>query len=216
MNNPKVLVTCPNSDITTRYISAWAGKTIQELKSKNFKVFELIKERANKMNVEGMIKKHCPSLIFLNGHGGSDCVTGQNEEILLKAYNNEHILSNSITYALSCRSSQILGPKAVEAGAVAYIGFKDDFVFFVSRDKATHPENDKTAELFLLPANHVVISLSKGHSVKESCDNAKKYFYKNIQKLLTSETSVDEQQYLRYLLWDMNNLVYHGHSLAKI
>lgn len=64
MNNQKVLVTCPNSDITTRYISAWAGKTIQELKSKNFQVFELIKERANKTNVEGMIKKHCPSLIF--------------------------------------------------------------------------------------------------------------------------------------------------------
>lgn len=104
----------------------------------------------------------------------------------------------------------------MEAGAFAYIGYGDDFVFFVSRDKATHPEKDKTAELFLLPANHVVISLAKGHDVKEACSNARKYFYKNIQKMLTSETSVDEQQYLRYLLWDMKNLIYHGNAQAKI
>ncbi|GAA4461826.1 hypothetical protein GCM10023093_07270 [Nemorincola caseinilytica] len=162
-----------------------------------------------------MLKKHSPELVFLNGHGNSDCVTGHNQEILIKANDNEQLLANSITYALSCSSGKTLGPKAVERGTRAYIGYENEFIFFISKEKIRHPEEDKTAEMFLGPANHVVLSLAKGHTVREACSDARKYFYQNVRKLLTSEVSPDEKQYIRFLLWNMQNLVAHGDTATK-
>jgi hypothetical protein len=216
MSKHKILVTRPSSDVTTRYISVWAEKTMTTLIAKGCKIFDLVKERANKTNFEGMIKKHSPALIFLNGHGNSDCVTGHNEEVLIKADENESILENTITYALSCSSGKILGPKAVGVGAKAYIGYENEFIFLHSKDKIRHPGEDKTAEMFLGPANHTVLSLAKGHTVSEACNDTKKYFYKNMRKLLTSESSFEDQQYIRYLIWDMQSLVAHGNLSAKI
>ncbi len=40
------LVTTPSSDRTTRYISAWAEKTIEALKSNRLQFIVLLKERA--------------------------------------------------------------------------------------------------------------------------------------------------------------------------
>jgi len=83
------LATAPKSDSTTRYISAWAEKTIEELKSKNLQFVVLAKERANVSILESMFKKHKPSLLFLNGHGGPGLVTGHDNEILIEAGKNE-------------------------------------------------------------------------------------------------------------------------------
>lgn len=84
MNNT-ALVTIPSSDRTTRYISAWAEDTIDRLKSKKLQFVVLSKERANASVLESMIKKHNPSLLFLNGHGGPTLVCGHNDNILIEA-----------------------------------------------------------------------------------------------------------------------------------
>lgn len=104
------LVTAPNSDPTTRYISIWAERTVEELKSKRLQFVLLFKERAVVSVLESMIKKHSPSLLFLNGHGGPDAVCGHNDEVLVKAGKNELALKGTVTYALSCSSAKTLGP----------------------------------------------------------------------------------------------------------
>jgi len=163
-----------------------------------------------------MLKKHNPSLLFLNGHGGPDLVCGHNDEILIKAGKNEIALKGVVAYALSCSSAKILGPATVQAGAVAYIGYTEDFIFFISPEKMKKPQEDKTAEMFLAPANHVVVSLAKGHTAGEATNTAKNYFLKNIQKLISSESSVDEREYIRYLIWDMRSLVCQGDRDAVV
>src|SRR3989338_282816 len=173
-----ILVTLPSSDRTTRYISTWAQLAIHNLKSKNFKLITLEKERAVKIVFESMVHKHAPTFIFLNGHGGSDLVCGQNNEILIQEGKNELILKGTISYALSCSSAKVLGPSAITAGATSYIGYKEDFIFFISSEKRTKPQEDKTAEMFLAPANQIVVSLVKGHTVAEAIDMTKKYFLK--------------------------------------
>lgn len=121
-----------------------------------------------------------------------------------------------MTYALSCSSAKILGPTAVNAGATAYIGYNEDFIFFISPEKISRPLQDKTAEMFLTPANHVIVSLAKGHTTKEATDAAKGYFLKSIQKFISSEASIDEREYMRYLIWDMKSLVCHGNKEAVV
>jgi hypothetical protein len=64
--------------------------------------------------------------------------------------------------------------------------------------------------MFLEPSNIVVTTLLKGHSVKDAVARGKKEFLRNIQRLLTSETSATQSSNVRFLLWDMQNLVAHG------
>jgi hypothetical protein len=210
------LVILPNSDITTRYISAWAEQTTKDLKSKKLQFILIAKEKAAKAIFESMLKKHSPSFVFLNGHGSANSVCGQNEEPLLEVGTNEGVLKGAVTYALSCSSASVLGPKSVEAGAIAYIGYTNDFIFFISKEKVSRPKEDRTADMFLTPANHVVVSLSKGHTTSEACKTTQAYFYKNIQKLVSSETSIDDREYIRYLIWNMRNLICHGNQQAVV
>ena len=209
------LVTTPSSDRTTRYISTWAKNTIDELKTK-LRFIVLVNKRATASIFQSMLRKHNPSLLFLNGHGGSDFVCGHNDEVLIQTGKNEVALKGVVTYALSCSSAKVLGPSAVQAGATAYIGYQEDFIFFISPEKISRPLEDKTAEMFLTPANHVVVSLAKGHTTGEATHSSKGYFLKNIKKLISSESSIDEREYLRYLIWDMRNLVCHGNRNAVV
>jgi len=208
------LVTTPRSDSTTRYISTWAEKTIEDVKSKSLQFIVLAKDRATASILESMFKKHDPSLLFLNGHGGPDLVAGHDDTILIQAGKNETALKGMITYALSCSSAQVLGPAAVKAGARAYIGYAEDFIFFISPEKMGRPLGDKTADMFLTPANHVIVSLAKGHTVGEATVAARNYFLRNVQKLISSEASEDDREYMRYLVWDMKSLVCHGDKTA--
>jgi hypothetical protein len=163
-----------------------------------------------------MLKKHLPSLIFINGHGGPAMVCGQNDEILIGAGHNESVLKDSVTYSLSCSSASILGQKAVEAGAMAYIGYENDFIFFISPKNIARPLEDKTAELFLAPANHIIVSLAKGHATGEACFAARSYFFRNIQKLVSSESAIGDREYIRFLIWDMKSLVCRGDQKAIV
>lgn len=211
-----LLVTRPNYDYTTRYISTWAEKVIEWAKVRGHIILDLEEDRACRKDFESMIKKHSPSLLFLNGHGDDNMVTGQNNDIVLRVGQNETVLKNTITYALSCRSAKVLGAQSIAYGARAYIGYQEDFIFMYTNEKRTRPYEDRTADLFLEPSNQVVVSLLKGHTVHNAHLNARKAFFRNIQELLTSEASKEGSASVRYLLWDMQNLVYHGDGKATL
>ena len=50
---------------------------------KGFSVLNLEEKRANHKVVNSMLKKREPSLIFFNGHGNEDSITGHNNESLI-------------------------------------------------------------------------------------------------------------------------------------
>ncbi|MFC1612551.1 hypothetical protein ACFL29_01740 [Patescibacteria group bacterium] len=209
------LITRPNDDATTRYLHAWSEKIIELAKKKGMQILDLSKKKANRQEVEGRLKKLNPELVMINGHGDIDCVTGYSQEILLKSGKNEKLLKSAIVYALSCKSAVVLGPKSIEAGCLAYIGYKADFIF-VHKNKLNRPLEDKVAKLFLEPSNQVVVSLLKEHTAKESSVNSKKFSQRNIRKLLSSETSTNSSAYIDYLLWNMKNQVCLGDEGAEI
>jgi hypothetical protein len=206
MNN-KLLVTRPNHDQTVRYISFWAEKVMAVARKKNFTVLDLKNERANKKNLESMLKKQNPELIFLNGHGSKKAITGQDNEILISTGVNEDILNNKIVYSLSCSSGKELGPASIKKGAKSFIGYQDEFIFVFDEKCCARPEKDKIVGNFLDPSNQVIMSLLKGHAPNEACLSARKFFIRNIQKMLSTQSSSLESSAVRYLIWDMKNLV---------
>lgn len=211
----EILVTRPEHDDTTYYLSNWIKNSIDIAKSKNIKVFDLQKERANLKEVESIINKQNVSFLVFNGHGNEDLITGNQNKDLINL-KNVKLLKNKIIYAVSCSSAKLLGSRSIEIGATSYIGYNDDFIFFYNPNMTTHPLNDKTAELFLKPSVELVNSLIKNNSVEESFNKSNNMFKDNIKNLLTSETSEENTVMVRYLLWDMKHQVALGNRNATI
>jgi len=205
MEKKTILATRPDFELTTKYISSWAKKVLDFAQEKEVVVFDLDKEKANRQALEAVIREQSPDFIFLNGHGDYDKVCGQNNECLVGADDNEEILSGKVVYALSCRSAGILGKKAVEKGALSYIGYTEDFIFLYDGKQKSFPLQDKIAELFLSPSNQVVFSLLGGCSGREASQNSKDSFLANVKKLLTSEAPKEQKGIVRYLLWDRHH-----------
>ncbi len=210
----KVVVTRPEHDDTTYYLSHWSQRAITKAEQSGIVVYDLYREKANKKKIEGILKDQNPELVICNGHGQEDMVSGHKNEPLLIAGVNDNLLKGKITYALSCKSGLVLGAESIKRGAKAYIGYTDDFIFFYEPKMITHPEKDKTAEIFLDPSTEVVTSLIKGSSVLESEEKAKKKFKQNMTKLLSSEASTEETSMARYVWWNMKNLISHGDKTA--
>lgn len=205
-----LLVTRPEHDYTTRYLSAWTKNFFDLAKAKGYSIIDLYRQRANREEFESVINKRNPCLMVINGHGRDDLIAGHEDEPLLAAKDNSSLLEGKITYAISCRSARVLGQEAGRCADTAYIGYQDDFIFLYLEKHRTRPIEDKLAELFLNPSNLVATTLLKGHSAKESVLRAQQEFFRNIQKLLTSETKADDSSAIRWLLWDRRNLVFCG------
>ena len=204
------LITRPEHDDTTYYLSNWSKETIKLAEERGFKVLDLHREKANKKEFEEKVKKLSPKLIMLNGHGNFDLVTGNRNETIVKVGVNEGLLKSKIVYALSCKSAKILGPKSIEAGALNYTGYEDDFIFVYEPEQFSRPLSDKTAELFLSPSNLFIESLIKGNSVEEAFEKSKNALKKSLSKAVS--TLENDPTAARFLWWNLMNFKSHPSS----
>lgn len=84
----QVLLTNPEVDLLTYYLSAWTDKILKEIKNKSNKYIHLERERTTRRKFESILKKRPVDLVLLCGHGSSDTVTG-NGEIILDTKNDD-------------------------------------------------------------------------------------------------------------------------------
>jgi len=208
-----LLITRPEHEPAMRYLSRWSEKIIKEAKEKGVKVIDLYRNKANRKRVIGILEKRNPKLVVFNGHGGEDFVTGHDNEVILKN-DDEEAVNSKIIFARSCKSAKVLGATAIKRGAIAYLGYKEDFWLVYNILQISRPLEDKTAALFLAPSNYVPIALLKGHSTGEADNKSKNLFRKNIEKLIIEGPSSDDYYAIRYLLWDMIHQVCLGNQVA--
>lgn len=183
-----ILITRPDHDPTTRYLSCFAQQVIEITQKYDHQITDLKGKRANKNEFESIIKKTSPDFIFLNGHGDENSVSGYDNEVILEGSRNDRTLKDKIAYALSCSSAKRLGNSAVKAGAKTYVGYDEEFFFVFDQAKMTRPQNDKTARFFLEPSNLLAIAIIKGNSVSNSCKRSQENFRRNIEDLQSSES----------------------------
>ena len=210
-----LLITRPEHDITTRYLSRWSEKVIKKASRKGIDIIDLCRDKANRKRVIGILEKRNPNWVFLNGHGSDNLVAGHNNEIILKD-SDKKAVNLKIIIARSCKSAKGLGRKAIAHGAIAYIGYKEDFWFSYNTAKISRPLEDKTAALFLEPSNHIIISLLKGHSTGHANNKSKALFRRNIEKLLIEGPIAEDYNAIRHLYWDMTHQVCLGNQDATL
>lgn len=208
-----LLITRPEHDAGTTYLSKWSKKIIDLAEGRSIKVIDLHRERANRNTVIGILEKRGPKLIVLNGHGSDTSVYGHNDEVILKE-DDAKAVKDKIIYARSCRSAKSLGKNSIAQGALAYLGYEEDFIMLSDETSAWKPLEDKTAELFLEPSNHIPVSLVKGHTAGDANNRSKTLFRKKMERLVIEGPSSENYNAIRYLLWDMNNQVCLGNENA--
>ena len=214
--NKTFLITRPNYDIGTNFLYHWSSTIIEKAKEKGFKVLDLNGKRANKKSFSSYIKKHQPSLVFLNGHGSSDTVTGHNDEPLIEVNKNVSILKNKVIYARSCDAAQKLGFKSIKKGCLTFLGYKKKFFLAHSKKSVSKPLQDKLAGLFLLPSNLLVISILKGNTTGNSFKKSQKAMSQNLSFMLSTKASVLEKDAAPYLYSNKINQVLLGSPKIKI
>lgn len=216
MSNYSVVITQPDFDRATRYISLWSKEVEEFSISRGNKTIILKGKRANRREFESVVSKIQPHLIMLNGHGNDNEVMGQDNEVLLAENDNEIIIKGKIVYALSCSAAKSLGYECVKKGTKAFIGYSEDYIFLHTHPKMSRPREDKRASLFFKPSNLIPISLLKGNNVKDSYVGSKNLLRKTIIDLLHSEVYNEDRICLRYLVWNYSNLTLIGDKNATL
>lgn len=211
-----LLITRPDYEPATKYLSCWSEKIITVAEVKGIKVIDLLGDKAKKSELTGRITKLNPRLMVLNGHGDQISIAGQDDETLISIGENEHLLHSRITYAVSCRSGKGLGRKAVEKRDTAFIGYDDDFVFTSDRKCLSRPLTDKRAKPFMEASNQVALALLKGHKVRRASERSKQMFEESYKKLLSSATDPNALQDARFLWWNKNHQVCLGDGEARL
>lgn len=212
----KLLLTRPEHDPGTRYLSRWAQKVIDAAHAKGWSVVDLRRDRAVRSELEGRLAKVSPSLVMLNGHGALDRVTGHDNETLVAQGDNEAVLRGRVTYAVSCSAGGGLGPACAD-GDTAFIGYDDVFVMNVNRQHLNSPDRDSRAARYLEPSNHVPLALLKGHTAAEASRKSRDAFRKQIRDLLLSGTSdPDDLADVKDLYWDMTHQVCCGNGGKRV
>jgi hypothetical protein len=207
------VVTRPDYEIVTKYLCEWTEDVLELARSKGITLYDLKGKKAKREELESYVKKHTPSLVFLNGHGKEDAIAGHDDRVIVDVASN---LSKSIVYARSCDAARLLGSVLVGNGTAAFIGYKRSFILGYSPNKMLHPKEDPIARLFLEPSNLVVTTILKGHSVADAHARAREAMYKNFRRMISSSATFEERHAARWLWSNLNSQVVLGDSSAKM
>lgn len=214
--NKTLLITRPNHDPGTNYLFYWSAVVIDIAKEKGINVLDLEKKKAIKKNFDSYIKRNDPKLIFLNGHGDQENVTGFDDEPLITKNKDENLLIKRIIYARSCDAATQLGDSVVKNGALAFIGYKKSFRLGYAPTSITRPLQDKVAELFLIPSNLIPISILKGNSVEHANNNSLSAMWRNFRFMLSGNATPAQRDAARHMWHNIQSQVVLGNKSAKL
>jgi hypothetical protein len=212
--NRILLVTRPKYDDGTEYLAYYASLIIKDADSRSIENKDFEGKDAKIENVKKFIKKKDPKLIFINGHGDTDCLLGDNHEVLFSVSSNLDLLKERIVYARACNAGLIFGKKVTENSNGCFIGYQLPFSFIMNEKWSAIPANDKTAALFIEPSNEVMHSLIKGDSAALANEKSKKAMIKNMQRIMKMEEKKEPGAMgLLMTLWNnYDGQVLHGNQ----
>lgn len=212
--NITLIITLPEHDLITKYITVWSNQILDSAKKSGAKIIELRREKAIKKELLGRIKKLQPELVVLNGHGNEVCIAGHDNTPLLRV--GEKIFPIQIIYARACKAAKILGEELVKNGVGAFIGYKEDFVLRIDKNEVQKILDNKVAELYMIPSNQVSVALLKGATAYEANQRSVEYYKKTIQSLLLEGSKSEFYQELPFLYWNMSHQVCLGNPDTKL
>ncbi|MFH1510394.1 MAG: hypothetical protein ABIF10_01780 [Candidatus Woesearchaeota archaeon] len=200
MPKRSMLVTRPEHDTETDYLSWWAMEVIQEATKASFKVVDLRSDKATRKNLANYLSKKSFELILFNGHGDSRHICGHKDEVLIGCDDNESLLGKSIVHAVACDCAAEFGPSAIDKGVWAFIGYAGKFSFVTDKNRECVPEDDAIADIFKDAANEAPLGLVRGKSVSSAFE-ASQVMYRELIRKYSLSASVPESATIRYWLY---------------
>ncbi len=210
-----VLMTLPQSDVVTEYLTAFSKEILDSAEKKNVQITSLKKEKASKKGFEKRIRGSHKLVIF-NGHGNTQCIRGHKDKEIIKQGENEFLLKDKITYARSCWSASGLGKSISEQSKkTCFAGYNIPFMFLSDITRDTNPIKDNLAKVFLDTSNRFPIGIIKGQSSLKAHENSKKAILKEINKAITKGDK--DSQAIANTLWNnYSGQVLLGCKTAKL
>ncbi|MBI4146795.1 hypothetical protein HY489_05660 [Candidatus Woesearchaeota archaeon] len=203
MTSQNAIITRPEHDKITKYLSEWNKEVITEAKKKGILMKDLAADKANRTEFEKFLTKQNPSFVFLNGHGDAETVKGHKDEPLVKCGDNEEVLKDKVVYALSCDSASKLGASAIKKGTKAYIGYTEPFSFLTNKNKECRPKDDELANVFKEASNQVALALLNGKTAEDAYNVSQLKFKELMQKFSASNAPLEAEEIRFWLFWDM-------------
>jgi len=194
-----ILVTRPDHDDITSYLSYWTEDIIKFGEGKGFKISDFKGKKANRKDVENFLKKKKPVFTFFNGHGSDSKILGQNDETLIEEGENDD-LPESIVYSLVCSSAKKLGRSCIQKNTKCYIGYDEEFAALLQITRIATPDKDKMAKAFSQPAMTIPKEILKGKTTGEAYNKSQQQFQKQIEYYSSSITPHGTQHFIPYLL----------------
>lgn len=211
-----ILITRPDHDLITTYLFQWSEYVINLANRKNIKVLDLSGKKANEKMFTSYMVKNEPILVFFNGHGNKDIITGYNNEPLVVANKNEKLLKKKIVYARSCDAAESLGKLCIKNGALVFIGYKKKYTICYSNSSITHPLQDDIAKLFITPSNLVPMSFLKGNTARDAYRKSQESMARNFSYMLSTRATLAQKDAAPYLWINRKYQVLLGDPNAKI
>ena len=128
-----LIITLPQFDIVTDYLSQFSEEVVEEAGKQGIKCKPLKNKDANRKEFEKVLSGLDYNFIFFNGHGSSDSIMGQSNEVLVKMGQNESILNNRIIYARACEAGEKLGKTYESCKEGCFIGYDLKFEFWADK-----------------------------------------------------------------------------------
>ena len=144
------------------------------------------------------------------GHGDEVGFSGQNEVVILEVgqYDSREVRGKVIKL-LSCQTGVTLGGDLIKNGAVAFLGYVDDYVWLCDADLASTPWADKMAATCLMPVVDSINCLLDGKTCREAIEKEKDGYSRNAE--------VEEDELIKSCLeFNRDNSVLLGDQNAKI
>mgnify|MGYP001582766571 CR=1 FL=1 len=210
-----ILITRPNHDLITTYISQWSEFIIAFAKSKSHVTYDLFGKKADRKTFEHYLVSNKPSFLFLNGHGSSDVICGYRDEVLLDNASDSTLIQGKIIYARSCNAGENLGNTLVTKGVVAFVGYKKSFSIAMQNKFAVRPKEDPLARFFLEPSNLIASTIIKGNTVQEAYQRSMREMKKTLSEMISSNIP-NKKDYAFALYNNMISQVVIGNKEAKI
>jgi len=176
-------------------------------------IIDLYGEDATKEKIFETIQMHHPQRAIMAGHGNATTYTSQREEVVLKACENDEVMSGTLSHFISCSVGQQLLPSIIKKGGVGTVGYMVDFTFMVNTDYSV--EEDPYAEPFKDVTVTIITKMLQGATLQQvwqaGVDKCNEWI-----KKLRDKPEIDWAEVISCLEHDRDGLVAFGDKSARV
>jgi len=151
----------------TKITNDWAQDIVDSMLCGGLTVYDL-SGTFNREQLEYCLADPEVDTFIHYGHGIYDCILGSNNECILDDFNSE-LLRNKIVISINCDSAKNFGEDAIEAGALAYIGYDENV--YIKYNKAKQPyvgfkESNNAWNTLMCTGDCITVGQAFNHMIK--------------------------------------------------